>query len=146
MRKTFGAVGLAKGRLFAGAGIAALSLVAFADPAAAQDASAEAPDCVDADEGGVCDVAGEAPVEATGYITVTGSRIRTPDSADSKEPLVVLNEEYIEDRNLTNVADALNELPIYQGSVTPAGAQGSFGQGVNFVNTFGLVVWARTGR
>ena len=52
--------------------------------------------------------------------------------------MVTLDDEYIEDRNLTNVADALNELPIYQGSVTPAGAQGSFGQGVNFVNTFGL--------
>ena len=51
---------------------------------------------------------------------------------------MTLNEQYIEDRNITNVADALNELPIYNGSVTPAGAQGTFGQGVNFLNTFGL--------
>ncbi len=72
-----------------------------------------------------------------GTITVTGSRIRVP-SAESREPIVVVDEDYIEERNLTNVADALNELPIYRGSVTPAGAQGTFGQGVNFINTFGL--------
>ncbi|HEX8056576.1 MAG TPA: TonB-dependent receptor, partial [Novosphingobium sp.] len=38
----------------------------------------------------------------------------------------------------TNVADALNELPGYRGSITPAGDQASFGQGVNFINLYGL--------
>src|SRR3546814_12043268 len=55
------------------------------------------------------------PTSEAGYITVTGSRIRLPAAAESKEPIVVLDQEYIEARNLTNVADALNELPIYQG-------------------------------
>lgn len=84
----------------------------------------------------------EEPQDADGSdaedtIVVTGSRIRLR-QVESREPIVVVDEEYIEQRNLTNVADALNELPIYRGSVTPAGAQGSFGQGVNFLNTFGL--------
>ncbi|MDP8993525.1 MAG: TonB-dependent receptor [Pseudomonadota bacterium] len=72
-----------------------------------------------------------------GTITVTGSRIRLP-NLESFEPIVTMDEEYIEDRNLQNVADALNELPAYRGSVTPQGGQGTFGQGVNFVNNFGL--------
>lgn len=124
-----------KSVLFSGVGIAALSLAAVASPALAQDADV---DCVDANEDGECDTTETTPTSEAGYITVTGSRIRLPAAAESKEPIVVLDQEYIEERNLTNVADALNELPIYQGSVTPAGAQGAFGQGVNFVNTFGL--------
>lgn len=70
-------------------------------------------------------------------ITITGSRIRLP-NFESVEPMVVVDEKYIDERNITNVADAINELPGVRGSVTPAGAQGSFGQGVNFVNNFGL--------
>ena len=111
---------------------AAIAMALVATPAAAQDAE----DCVDANENGVCDT--NEGAEADVVILVTGSRIRLPQAAESKEPIVVLDAEYVEDRNITNVADALNELPIYSGSVTPAGGQGSFGQGVNFVNTFGL--------
>lgn len=113
--------------LFVTAGVVA---IAISSPAIAQDAEEDEEEAVVA-----TDEDAEAP---TNTITVTGSRIQLPAAAESKAPLVVLDEEYIEDRNLTNVADALNELPIYQGSVTPAGAQGGFGQGVNFVNTFGL--------
>lgn len=70
-------------------------------------------------------------------ITVTGSRIRLP-NLENLEPTVTVDSEYIESRGLTNIADALNEIPGFRGSVTPAGAQGSFGQGVNFINSFGL--------
>lgn len=70
-------------------------------------------------------------------ITITGSRIRLP-NFESVEPIVVVDEKYIDERNITNVADAINELPGVRGSVTPNGGQGSFGQGVNFVNNFGL--------
>ncbi|MCJ7422293.1 TonB-dependent receptor domain-containing protein [Sphingomicrobium astaxanthinifaciens] len=70
-------------------------------------------------------------------IVITGSRIRLPE-VESRLPIITVDEEYIENRNLTNVADALNELPVYRGSVTPAGGQGSFGQGVNFLNAFAL--------
>jgi len=72
-----------------------------------------------------------------GTITVTGSRIRLP-NLESFEPTVTLDSRQVRERNFTNVADALNELPGFRGSVTPAGAQGSFGQGVNFVNNYGL--------
>lgn len=72
-----------------------------------------------------------------GVITVTGTRIRLP-NLESVEPITTIDNRQITDRNFTNVADALNELPIFRGSVTPAGAQGSFGQGVNFVNTYGI--------
>jgi outer membrane receptor protein involved in Fe transport len=72
-----------------------------------------------------------------GTITVTGSRIRLP-NLESFEPTTTLDRRQVDERNITNVADALNELPGFRGSVTPAGAQGSFGQGVNFVNNYGL--------
>lgn len=70
-------------------------------------------------------------------IVVTGSRIKLP-NLSSAEPIVSVQAKYIEDRGLTNVADALNEIPGFRGSVTPNGAQGSFGQGVNFINSFGI--------
>lgn len=70
-------------------------------------------------------------------IVVTGSRIRTP-NLESAEPVTTLDSRQVRERNFTNAADALNELPGFRGSVTPAGAQGSFGQGVNFVNNYGL--------
>lgn len=70
-------------------------------------------------------------------VVVTGSRIRLP-NIQNIEPTIGINQRYLQDRGLTNVADALNEIPGIRGSITPAGAQGSFGQGVNFVNTFGL--------
>jgi outer membrane receptor protein involved in Fe transport len=72
-----------------------------------------------------------------GTITVTGSRIRLP-NLESFEPTTTVDRRQIQERNFTNVADAINELPGPRGSVTPAGAQGSFGQGVNFVNQYGL--------
>ena len=70
-------------------------------------------------------------------VTVTGSRIRIP-NLESIEPTTTVDYRQVRERNFTNVADALNELPNIRGSVTPAGAQGSFGQGTNFVNTYGL--------
>jgi outer membrane receptor protein involved in Fe transport len=76
-----------------------------------------------------------APVDKS--IVITGSRIRLP-NLQSLEPTTTYNFNDARERNFTNVADALNELPGIRGSVTPAGAQGSFGQGVNFVNTYGL--------
>lgn len=76
----------------------------------------------------------EGPVED---VVVTGSRIRLP-NIEGFEPVTVVNQEYLIDRGLTNAANALNEIPGIRGSVTPNQAQGSFGQGVNFINTFGL--------
>lgn len=128
----------ARAALYAGAGIVA---VAAASPAFAQVIEAT-PECTDADDNDVCDIDEQLTSEGnvtenSNTITVTGSRIRLRE-AESPRPIVSLDQNFINDRNVTNVADALNELPIYNGSVTPAGAQGSFGQGVNFLNAFGL--------
>ncbi|WP_338447464.1 TonB-dependent receptor [Pelagerythrobacter marensis] len=68
---------------------------------------------------------------------MTGSRIRRPEIVGT-EPTTSLSNEYYEARNITNTADALNELPQFRGSVSQRGDQASFGAGVNFVNTFGL--------
>ena len=70
-------------------------------------------------------------------IIVTGSRIRQS-ALVGLEPTATVSSEYIENRNLTNLGDVLNENPIFRGSVTPAGTQSSYGNGVNFINTFGL--------
>lgn len=132
MKKAFITVSTGKGRLFAGAGLVALTLAAFASPAYAQDAeeTAEA-----ATEEAVV-ITTETSEESRG-ITVTGSRIRLP-NLTSTEPTNTIDSAYIEDRNFTNVADALNDLPQIRGSVTPDGGQSAFGQGVNFINNFGL--------
>ena len=77
------------------------------------------------------------PPAANERIVVTGSRIDQP-QASAIEPIVVTRAEYLADRTLTNVADALNEMPGYRGSITPAGDQANYGQGVNFINLYGL--------
>jgi hypothetical protein len=48
------------------------------------------------------------PDDRDPQIQVTGSRIRR-DRDESAEPLVILNGDYLRDRALTNLADALNE-------------------------------------
>ncbi len=70
-------------------------------------------------------------------IIVTGSRIKRA-GFDTLEPATVIDEEYIENRGLTNVADALNELPGFGVPASPSGDQNSFGAGANFVNLYGL--------
>lgn len=122
-------------RLAAAPGV--LAFAVFAMPALAQEPAGAA--CIDDDNDGVCDpvTSADGAPATGGSIVVTGSRIRLPNLV-SLEPTVTITSDYIEDRGITNVADALNEIPGFRGSVTPAGAQGSFGQGVNFINTYGL--------
>lgn len=123
--------------LFAGASFSALG---FAAPGFAQETpvTTSEPNCVDANANGVCDE-DEDTVVANDQeaILVTGTRIRGLPNLSSPEPITSLNAEVLRERNFGNIADAINELPTSRGSVTPAGAQG-FGQGVNFINTYGL--------
>lgn len=119
--------------------VSAMALVLSAS-AFAQDAGPPEtviPDAADTDSQTDDQIRNADGSVVTNSIVVTGSRIRLP-QVESRDPIFVVDQQYIEDRNITNVADALNELPAYRGSVTPAGAQGSFGQGVNFVNNLGL--------
>ncbi len=68
---------------------------------------------------------------------VTGTRIFRA-GFDTLEPATVVTRERIEQRGITNIADALNELPGFGTGITPEGGQAGFGVGVNFVNRFGL--------
>lgn len=51
-------------------------------------------------------------------IVVTGSRIQS--SFDRPTPVTILGAERLKDRGLTNVGDALNELPAFRATQTPA--------------------------
>lgn len=75
--------------------------------------------------------------ESQAAIVVTGSRIKRA-GFDTLEPATVVSSEYLDARGLTNVADALNEIPGFGVGVNPDGGQSSFGVGQNFVNRFGL--------
>lgn len=70
-------------------------------------------------------------------IVVTGSRIKRA-GFDTLEPATVVSSEYLDTRGLTNVADALNEIPGFGVGVNPDGNQSTFGVGQNFVSRFGL--------
>jgi outer membrane receptor protein involved in Fe transport len=83
------------------------------------------------------DDAKKAQARTLDEVTVTGSRIKRA-GFDTLEPAVVVSEAYLKDRGLTNVADALNEIPGFGVGVTPEGGQSGFGVAVNFVNRFGL--------
>lgn len=107
-------------------------LIALSSPAFAQQADQATPDADAAALSSQADDATELDA-----IVVTGSRIRRA-GFDTLEPATVVTKEYIDDRGLTNVADALNEIPGFGTGVTPEGAQSTFGVGVNFVNRFGL--------
>jgi outer membrane receptor protein involved in Fe transport len=102
----------------------AILLGTLAAPAAAQGASSPS-------------APASTAAEEREAIIVTGSRIRRVDF-DSLEPTIVVSSQYLEARGLTNVADALNEIPSFGVGVTPEGGQSSFGVGQNFVNRFGL--------
>ncbi|MGH8082412.1 MAG: TonB-dependent receptor domain-containing protein [Lysobacter sp.] len=77
-----------------------------------------------------------APTELD-RLVVTGSRIRRA-GFDTLEPATVVTKDYISARGITNVAEALNEMPGFGVGVTPEGGQASFGTGVSFVNRFGI--------
>lgn len=72
-----------------------------------------------------------------GTVTVTGSRILRA-GYDTLEPAFSIGGDYVKTRGLTNIADALNELPGFGFGATPEGGQSTFGVGVNFLNRFGL--------
>jgi outer membrane receptor protein involved in Fe transport len=132
MTTIFSAGRVGRAALFASAGLAALAL---ATPVYAQDVDDQelaAPQIVTPE-----DAEADAARMNENAIVVTGSRIRRPEIVGT-EPTSSISSLYYEERNITNAADALNELPQFRGSVTQRGDQAGFGAGVNFVNTFGL--------
>lgn len=71
------------------------------------------------------------------YIQVTGTRIRR-EGIDTFYPAISIDSQLIDDGAFTNVADVLNQIPSFGPGLTPAGGQGGFSTGQNFVNFLGL--------
>lgn len=70
-------------------------------------------------------------------IMVTGTRIERA-GIDTFYPAISVDSQLLEDGAFTNVADAINQIPSFGPGVTPAGPQGGFTTGQNFVNFLGL--------
>jgi outer membrane receptor protein involved in Fe transport len=118
-------------------GAVLLAAPAWAQVAAvpAQPPAATAQQRTDADPGAVRD-ADDADATVS-EIVVTGSRIRRTDLT-SAQPIQIISTERIDQKGQTNVADALNELPISGIATNLVGDQGSFSTGRQFVNIFNL--------
>jgi len=114
--------------LFASSALAAL---AMAGAAAAQTA---APNCPPTKPN--CQ-AGQSSSVSVSEIVVTGSRIPVA-NLTSVQPVTTLSGVDIQQRGITNIADAINQLPITGAGVIPTGAQASFGVGVNYIDLFSL--------
>jgi outer membrane receptor for ferrienterochelin and colicin len=94
-------------------------------PAFAQDASTPPP----ADAAQASPPAATASDSSDQGIVVTGSRIQS--NFDRPTPVTILGAERLKDRGLTNVGDALNELPQFRASSTPATSGLNAGPGQN---------------
>lgn len=72
-------------------------------------------------------------------IIVTGSRIQRT-SVDTREPSIIIGSDSLEERGITNIGDALDQIPAFgPPASSPVGDQaGSFGSGQTFVDFFGL--------
>ena len=102
--------------------LAGVALWAVAAPALAQTAG----DAAQADE------AAESEI-----ITVTGTRIKG--NFEAPTPVQAIGTELIDQRGTTNVANVLNEIPAFTGTLTPASTNlNSRQNGVNVVDLRGL--------
>jgi outer membrane receptor protein involved in Fe transport len=70
-------------------------------------------------------------------IRVTGSRIKRA-GIDTIRPSIEVDASILEKNAFTNIADALNEVPVFGAGVTPNGDPNAFTVGSNFVNLFDL--------
>ncbi|QSB44547.1 TonB-dependent receptor [Tsuneonella flava] len=124
-----------KGHLFAGAGIAAISLVALSAPAYAQDTQ----DTSASDTGSDRDVSAQA--DSGDAIIVTGSRIRK-DKFNADEPLAVLTRAEMTQQGFNSTTDALQSNAVTGGTAQINNYYGGFvtdgGTGANTVGLRGL--------
>ena len=128
IHRWFGATALAS--------CALIPTVAFAQTAEAGRQATPSETCEPGDAKCLAEARAEESNDSVNTIVVTGSRIRNP-NLTSPEPITTFSSAQLRERNFTNVADALNELPGVRSSITPQGGQG-FGQGTNFINILGL--------
>ncbi|MDT9600373.1 TonB-dependent receptor [Sphingosinicella rhizophila] len=113
-------------------GLAGVALWAMATPLVAQ--------ATQPDETAVPAETAEAAAEAAQEgetITVTGTRIRG--NFEAPTPVQAIGEAMIEQRGTTNIANVINELPAFTGSVTPSSTTlSSRLNGVNVLDLRGL--------
>jgi outer membrane cobalamin receptor len=77
------------------------------------------------------DVPPDAPAAGVETVVVTGSRVISS-IANSPTPLTVVSTEQLQATTPTNIPDALNKLPVFQGSSQPRTAgNGGSGSGMN---------------
>ena len=94
--------------------------------------------CAAADDQSVSGPSWQKPQDELSEVVVTGSRIRRPDD-ERLEPTLILNSQFMDDRGITNVLDALKELPSVSSlGNSLQGGQSTFGIGQSFVNLYTL--------
>ena len=117
--------------------------IAFAAPAYAQDQDPNRPDCTDEEiAAGTCDteveLEGDAPARAEQSLTVTGSRIRTP-NITSNVPITSVSVEDLTSQGDVNIGDALNDLPSLRSTFSQANSNRFIGTtGLNLLDLRGL--------
>lgn len=79
----------------------------------------------------------ETNVEEVEKISVTGSRIRKTELSEAR-PVFSFSGEDLQTRGFTNVADFLNQSPLFGAAQSPVGAQSTANAGQNQVNLFDL--------
>lgn len=134
-----------KARLFAGAGLAALSMAAFAAPAQAQNDQDTGVECPDVDEDGECDPSADAGPPATGttaggegLIIVSGTRIARP-NLDSPVPVTTVEAGEVLNDGALSLGDALNDLPSLRSTFSSSNSQRFIGTtGLNILDLRGL--------
>ena len=117
--------------------------LAFAAPAYAQDQDPNRPDCTDEEiAAGTCDteveLEGDAPARAEQSLTVTGSRIRTP-NITSNVPITSVSVEDLTSQGDVNIGEALNDLPSLRSTFSQANSNRFIGTtGLNLLDLRGL--------
>lgn len=70
-------------------------------------------------------------------VIVTGSRIARP-IGDQLQPTIKVDGDFIRERGITNVTDALEQIPGVSFGASSAGNQNGYSLGQNFVNLYGI--------
>jgi iron complex outermembrane receptor protein len=81
-------------------------------------------------------IEGAAQTSDNGDIVVTGSRVRNGFSAPT--PVTIVTADELNRTANTNIADAVNQLPAFSGSLTPRGTTGNITSGAAGVNALNL--------
>jgi outer membrane receptor protein involved in Fe transport len=125
-----------KSRFMAASTLILALVVPYEAHAQTQPASPQADALSPSDDSKAAPVSSDGS-DQTGEIVITGSRIKRADY-DSLEPTSIVSSQYMSDRGITNVADALNEQPGFGVPQNAEGGQSTYGVSQNFVNKFGL--------